>query len=316
MDPDPDVRMRSTAKRWLGIFRSAGSLWLEKNAFMHAGSLAFYTLFSLAPVVIIAVAIAGIFLGEEAARGEIVGQLQEYIGDEGAGAVETALADSRFETAGVFPTIAGILALIVGATTQFAQMQSSLNSIWGVKAKPERSGILVLLVTRLLSLTIVLSIGFILLVSFLLSIAVSAAIRIGADWIPFSGAVLTGADFLLSLVIVTLLFAMIFKVLPDVELEWSNVWAGALLTAFLFLVGRYGISFYLTYTAPDSTYGAAGSLVILLLWVYYSSLILLYGVAFTKARRLAMGRPIIPRKLAVRVREEVVETPEPAGVTG
>jgi membrane protein len=293
--------------RSLKIFVDAGGLWLERNAFMHAGSLAFYTLFSLAPVVIIAVAVAGILFGEEAARGEIVAQLEDFVGREGARAVEDAVSRSRIEVAGIIPTLAGLTALIVGATTVFAQMQISLNSIWGVVATPQRSGILVFLKNRILSLAIVLTIGFVLLVSLLLSVALRAVIRYAEYWIPLNGVVLTGADLLLSLVVITLLFAVIFKILPDVQIAWQDVWTGAAITAAMFIVGRHFIALYLSYTAPASTYGAAGSLVLVLLWVYYSSLILLFGAAFTKAKTLASGRRVIPGKMAVRVRREIVE---------
>jgi len=285
----------------------AGGLWLERNAFVHAGSLAFYTLFSLAPVVIIAVTVAGILFGEEAARGQIVAQLHEFVGVDAARAVEEAVARSRLEAAGFLPTLTGIVALIVGATTVFAQMQLSLNSIWGVAARPQRSGLVVLLKNRLLSLAIVLTIGFILLVSLLLSVVLRAIVRYADSWVPFPTAALTAAEFGLSLLVITILFAVIFKVLPDVRIDWRDVWTGAAITAALFTIGRYLIAAYLAYTAPASTYGAAGSLVLLLLWVYYSSLILLFGAAVTHARAVASGKPVTPRPMAVRVRQEIVE---------
>jgi membrane protein len=301
--------MNATFSRSWKIFAHAGGLWLERNAFTHAGSLAFYTLFSMAPIVIIAVAVAGILFGEEAARGEIVAQLEAFVGREGARAVEDAVSRSRIEVAGIFPTLAGVAALMVGATTVFAQMQTSLNSIWGVIAKPQRSGILVFLKSRILSLAIVLTIGFILLVSLLLSVALRAIIRYAEYWIPLHGALLTGAELLLSLVVITLLFAVIFKVLPDVHVAWQDVWTGAAITAAMFIVGRHLIALYLAYAAPGSTYGAAGSLVLILLWVYYSSLILLFGAAFTKARTLASGRRVVPGRMAVRVRQAIIEDP-------
>jgi membrane protein len=289
------------------IFVHAGGLWLEHNAFVHAGSLAFYTLFSLAPIVIIAVSVAGILFGEEAARGEIVAQLESLVGRDGARAVEDAVSRSRLEVAGLFPTIAGLAALVVGATTVFAQMQLSLNSIWGVATRPERSSLLVLLRTRLLSLAIVLTIGFVLLVSLLLSVALRAVIRYADSWIPLSGAVLTGAEVVLFFAVTTLLFAVIFKVLPDVLVAWADVWIGAASTAAMFMAGRHLIAVYLAYAAPESTYGAAGSLVLILLWVYYSSLILLFGAALTKARTLASHHRVVPTRVAVLVRQEIVD---------
>jgi membrane protein len=160
---------------------------------------------------------------------------------------------------------------------------------------------------RLLSLAIIVTIGFILLVSLLLNVALRAAIRYADGWIPVPPLLLTAVELLSSLGIITVLFAVIFKVLPDAVIDWRDVWVGAAITAALFVGGRYLIALYLTYAAPASTYGAAGSLVLILLWVYYSSLILFFGAALTKARVLASGRRIIPRPTAVRIREDIVE---------
>jgi membrane protein len=186
-------------------------------------------------------------------------------------------------------------------------MQISLNRIWGVVAKPRKSSILILLKNRLLSLAIILTIGFILLVSLLLNVALRAIVAYAESWVPIPPLLLSSIELVLSLVVITALFAVMFKVLPDVVVDWQDVWAGAAITAVLFIAGRYGIAFYLAYTAPASTYGAAGSLVLILLWVYYSSLILFFGAALTKARVLAAGKAVVPRALAVRVREEIVE---------
>jgi membrane protein len=268
----------------------------------------------MAPVVIIAVAVVGAVFGQEAARGEIVGQLASFIGPDAAEALEEAVARSRPEVAGLVPTLTGVAALLIGATTVFAQMQISLNRIWGVAAKPSKSGVLILLKNRLLSLAIILIVGFILLVSLLLNVALRSVIRYAESWIPVPPLLLTGAELVLSLVVVTVLFAVIFKVLPDAVVDWDDVWFGATVTAILFIAGRYVIAFYLAHAAPASTYGAAGSLVLILLWVYYSALILFFGAALTKARVLASGKPIVPRAMAVRIREEIVEEEAPAGL--
>jgi membrane protein len=285
----------------------AGGVWLERNAFVHAGSLAFYTLFSMAPIVIIAVSIAGAVFGEEAARGQIVAHLDDFVGRDAAQAVEDAVARSRPEIAGLLPTVTGFLALIVGATTVFAQMQISLNRIWGVVSRPQKSSLTILLKNRILSLAIILTIGFILLVSLLLNVALRAIIRYADAWAPVPPTLLTTAELLVSFGVITVLFAVIYKVLPDAVIDWQDVWIGASIAAALFIAGRYLIAVYLAYTAPASTYGAAGSLVLVLLWVYYSSLILFFGAALTKARVLASGKHVVPRATAVRVREEIVE---------
>lgn len=298
------------------ISRDAVQLWLDSNAFSHAAALAFYTLFSLAPVVIIAVTVIGLVFGEEAAKGQIVSQLQDIMGPPAARAVEQAVAQSRIETSGLLPTVLGIGALLAGATTVFGQMQLSLNAIWGVAARPQRSGLFMFLKSRLLSLTVVLGIGFVLLVSLLLGVVLRAVLHFAHEFVPAVVALLSGAELLVSLIVVTLLFATIFKVLPDVVLRWRDVFVGALVTALLFSIGRYGIAAYLAYTATASTYGAAGSVVLILLWVYYSSLILLLGAAFTRTHLAAQGRPLVPRHSAVRVRHELVTDAVPGPTRG
>jgi len=298
--------IKDGARHWWTITRNAVMLWLDCNAFSYAGSLAFYTLFSLAPVFIIAVAVIGVVFGEQAAQGQIVAQLQDLMGHDAAQAVERAVAQSRIQDSGLLPTLLGVAALIVGATTVFAQMQFSLNTIWGVAARPDRNSLFNFVKSRLLSLTVVLAIGFVLLVSLLLGVLLRALLNFSQQFVPAVAALMSGAELLLSWLAMSLLFCAIFKVLPDVLLRWRDVVAGALVTALLFSIGRYGIAAYLAYTATASTYGAAGSVVLILLWVYYSSLILLLGAAFTKTHLLARGLPIVPRNSAVLVRRELV----------
>nr|WP_163503259.1 YihY/virulence factor BrkB family protein [Halomonas socia] len=292
---------------WWQIVHGAIQLWLKRNAFSYAGSLAFYTLFSLAPTVIIAVTVIGVVLGEDAAQGQIVAQLQDTMGHDAATLVEQAVAQSRIEESGLLPTLLGVGALLVGATTVFAQMQFSLNTIWDVTAKPSGNSLLIFIKNRVLSLTVVLSIGFILLVSLVFGVALRAALNHAENLLPVLGVLVGGAEFLISLLMIAVLFTTIFKVLPDVVLRWKDVVVGAAVTAVLFALGRYAIAAYLAYTATASTYGAAGSVVVVLLWVYYSSLILLFGAAFTKCHLLARGRAIVPRNSAVVVRHEVDE---------
>lgn len=288
--------LKRTLVFWWNVVQDAVSLWLERNAFSYAGSLAFYTLFSLAPTIIIAVTVIGVVLGEDAAQGQIVAQLQGTLGAEAAQAVEQAVAQSRIEESGLLPTVLGVVALLVGATTVFAQMQFSLNTIWGVTAKPTSNSAFIFIKTRLLSLTVVLSIGFILLVSLVLGVFLRSMLHATSDLLPIATIVTTTAESLISLAMVTLLFATIFKVLPDVVLRWQDVLIGALVTAILFTIGRSLIAIYLAYTATASTYGAAGSVVMILLWVYYSSLILLFGASFTRSLLLRRGRPLVPQQ--------------------
>ncbi|OJA04489.1 YihY/virulence factor BrkB family protein [Halomonas sp. QHL1] len=298
--------IKSAAIFWWRVVQDATSLWLERNAFSYAGSLAFYTLFSLAPTIIIAVTVIGVVLGEEAAHGQIVAQLQGTLGMDAAVAIEQAVAQSRIEESGILPTLLGVGALVIGATTVFAQMQFSLNTIWGVTAKPTSNSALRFIKSRLLSLTVVLSIGFILMVSLVLGVVLRGMLQAADNLVPYASLLTTSVESLVSLGVVTLLFATIFKVLPDVVLRWQDVFIGAVVTAVLFTIGRSVIAIYLAYTATASTYGAAGSVVMILLWVYYSSLILLFGAAFTRSLLLRRGRPLIPRNSAVIVKREFV----------
>lgn len=292
---------------WLGVFAAAGKNWLDSQAFIYAAALAFFTVFSIAPVVIVAVTVVGLVLGERAAQGEIMTQLQDVIGPEAAEVVQTAVVNSQISEAGLLPSLIGIGAILLGATTVFAQMQQSLNAIWDVAARPSRNSVLLYLRNRLMSLTVVLAIGFILLVSLMLSVALRAVMTYAEQWLPLPEVLVLGLEIVLSLTVVTLLFAAMFRILPDVVLKWRDVLVGAGLTAVLFTLGRSAIAMYLANTATASTYGAAGSLVVLLLWVNYSSLILLYGAAFTRAHLEARGLPIRPRISAVRVHRELVD---------
>jgi len=282
------------------ILKAAATRWMDRDAFEQAGSLAFCTLFSLAPLVIIVVAIVGTVFGEDAASGQISAAISDLVGTQAATAVEEAVRSSRLEEAGLWPTLLGIGALVFGATTVFAQMQSSLNKFWGVRAKPARSGILTFITVRLLSLSMVLIIGFLMLTSFVVSVAITGIIEHARDWIPIPGFAVAAIDLVVSLGVTTVLFGMLFKILPDVIIRWADVWRGAFFTALLFAIGKYCISLYLTHVAPASTYGAAGSLVLVLLWVYYSSLILFFGTCLTISTIQVRGDAVNPKKTAVR----------------
>lgn len=299
--------LRIAAAGQLGTLKSAADYWLASEAFIYAAALAFFTAFSIAPVMIVAVAVVGLILGPRAAEGRLFEQLSDVVGPEAAGAVQTAVINSQIDHAGWWPTIAGLAAIVLGATTVFAQMQRSLNAIWGVTPRPDRAGVLRFVIARVLSLTVVLAIGFVLLVSLALSVVLRALIAFADQWLPVPGWTMIVAEFALSITVVTLLFAAIFKVLPDVVLSLRDVMLGGLVTALLFWVGRALIAMYLANTATASAYGAAGSLALLLLWVNYSSLILLFGAAYTRAHLEARGGRVRPRNGAVRVHRELVD---------
>ena len=202
---------------WQKVLQDSGKVWLEENAFSFAGALAFYTLFSLAPIVIIAVTVIGLVLGEEAAQGEIVAQFTDVMGAEAASVVERAVSQSRIEESGIWPTLLGVGALMLGATTVFGQMQYSLNSIWGVTANPNRNGLYMLAKKRLFSLTVVLSIGFVLLVSLMFGVALRAVLNFTAEFLPFVEILLGSAEFLVSLAILAILGTIVYPLIDNIS---------------------------------------------------------------------------------------------------
>lgn len=255
--------------------------WRADHASSMGGALAYYTLFSTAPVLIIAIAVAGFFFGEEAARGEILVQLRGLLGDDGAAAVQGLLESASRPTRGLVATLSSIVVLLVGATTVFAELQTDLDRIWKAPAAQRPGGLWGLLRSRLLSFGLVLALGFLLLVSLVLSAALSA---LGQWWgAYFEGwqHVLEALNFIVSLAIATGLFAMIYKLLPSVSITWRDVAIGAIVTALLFALGKTLIGFYIGRSSVASGFGAAGSFVVLLVWVYYSTQIFLLGAEFT-----------------------------------
>ncbi len=300
-------KIPAPVRHWLSILAAASRYWLASQAFIYAAALAFFTVFSIAPILVVIVTLVGLVIGERAVRGELFEQLEGTLGPEAAGVVQTAVINSQVDQSGIWPALIGIVATIVGATTVFAQMQLSLNQIWDVAPRPSRSSMWVFVKRRVLSLTIILAIGFTLLVSLILSVALRGVMAFAEEWLPVPGGTMVSMEIFLSLLVVTLLFAAIFKILPDVLLSWRDVLLGAFITALLFTVGRSLISIYLAYTATASAYGAAGSLALLLLWVNYSSMILLFGAAFTRAHLEGRGMPVLPKSTAVRVHRELID---------
>jgi len=277
--------------------------WTEDKASALAAALAYYSLFSLAPLVLIAVAVAGLVFGHQAAEGELYSQVAGLIGDASAKALQEIVARMNQEQGGgVVATIVGVATLLFGATGVFAQLQDSMNTIWKARS-PTTNGLLDFLRVRLLSFSMVLGIGFLLLVSLVLSAVLSALGDYLGTFLPGGAAVGHALNATVSLAVVTVLFAMIFKFLPDTRVAWKDVVLGALVTSFLFTIGKFAIGFYLAKASVASSYGAAGSVVILLLWVYYSALILYFGAEFTHvyamrhgSRRHATHTPVPDRR--------------------
>jgi membrane protein len=283
------------------VIKQTASDWLEDDASRLAASLAFYTLLSLAPLVIIAVAVAGVVLGPEAARGQIAGELSRVVGRDAARGLQAVVASAQSPASGTVGTIIGVITLFVGASGVFGELQYALNAIWEVRAKPGR-GILGEVKDRFFSFTMVLGVAFLLLVSLLLSTLLSAVGHSFAPLLPGGEIAWQLCNFGFSLALITGLFALIFKYVPDVEIAWADVWAGAAVTALLFTIGKSLLGIYLGKASIGSSYGAAGSLVVLIVWVYYSAQILFLGAEFTQVQAKRRGRNIRPSRRAVAFR--------------
>ncbi|MEX0885505.1 MAG: YihY/virulence factor BrkB family protein [Phycisphaeraceae bacterium] len=276
--------------------------FLEDQPFQLAGALSFYTLLSMAPLLMVVIGLAGLIFGEAAVRGELVGQIEELVGEDGAEAVQTILANAAPPEGAPLSMAIGIGLLLIGATTVFAQLQASLNQIWHVKASPRGNAIWALLRTRLLSLSMVIVIGFLLLVSLVISATLTALhTYVTGSLSAGEGILWRGVDIAVGLIVVSLLIAFMFKFLPDVRIAWRDVWFGAAVTAVLFSIGRYAIGLYLGQTGVASAYGAAGSLVVLLLWIYYSALIVFFGAEVTQVWARRMGKHIRPARYAIDI---------------
>jgi membrane protein len=264
------------------VLERAAIKWSADDCLTLGAALAYYTVFSLAPVLVIVIAVAGAVFGPEAAQGEIVGQIRGLVGEEGAAAIQSLIQSASRQGAGLRATTIGLLVLLFGSTSAFSQLQSALNTIWEVPPQAH-GGLWAMVRARFLSFAAVLGTGFLLSVSLVLSAAVAAFGRFGWGWMPGIGRVLELADFLGSLVVHTLLFAMIFKLLPDVAIRWRDVWLGAAVTAGLFSVGKLVIGLYLGTSELGAAYGAAGWVILVLAWVYYSAQIVLFGAELTRA---------------------------------
>ena len=269
------------SKEIFELLKETYNEWSEDKASRLAAALAYYTIFSIAPLLIIAIAVAGLVFGQEAARGQLDNQIQSLVGQQSAELIQTMVESASKPTSGIIATVLAIAAILFGASGLFGQLQDALNTIWEVEPKPGR-GILGIIKDRFLSFTMVLGIGFLLLVSLVLSALLSALDTYLTDLLPGSIYLLQILNFVISFGVITLLFAMIYKILPDVQIAWSDVWIGAAVTSLLFAVGKFLIGLYLGNSSAGSAYGAAGSLVILLLWIYYSAQILLFGAEFTQ----------------------------------
>ncbi len=286
--------------------------WWTDNVPRLGASLAYYTLFALAPILVVAISVAGLVFGADAVRGEVVGQIQGLVGRQGAEAVQSMIQGAAHRSASRLATVIGLVTAFLGATGAFIELQTALNAIWRVQPRPGVS-VLAFLKQRLISFGLVVGVGFLLLVSLIVSAALAAFNRYLGSLFPALTALWDASNVLVSLGVVTLLFAMVYQVLPDVRLRWRDVWVGALVTAGFFSIGKQVIGLYLGTSTLASTYGAAGSVVVLLVWVYYSSQVVLLGAEFTRFYVERFGGEPPPLKYAVKGPPPAQLTPAPNG---
>ena len=288
--------MQIRIKTVFQLLKEAFVEWQEDKVTLLAAALAYYTVFSITPLLVIAIAIAGSVFGQDAARGEIIGQLNSLVGEQGAQIIETGLANADQPKISSIASIISVIVLLVGASGVFAQLQEALNTVWDVKAKPRKGkgSIWEFIRKRLLSFGMVLAIGFLLLVSLITSAMLSGIGKLQINLLPGFTPIWQLLNFGVSFGFISLLFALIYKYLPDVKIRWKDVWVGAIITALLFTIGKFLIGLYLGHGSLGSAYGAAGSLIVFLAWVFYSAQILLFGAEFTQVYARKYGQKIRP----------------------
>lgn len=283
-----------------GVFKTAVKKWWDRDPFRESAVIAYNAIFSLPGLLVVVVTVAGYFFGAEAVSGRLHQQISEAMGPDTADQIREMLNAANKSKDSWWATVIGILVIIIGATGVFAHLQKSLNNIWEVKPSPKKSGILAYLRTRLFSFGLILSIAFLLLVSLVISSILSTI----SDWAVSNTSesliiLFKILNFVVSLIIITILFALMFKVLPDAKIKWSFVWVGAFVTALLFTLGKSGLGLYFGKADPGSGYGAAGSIILILLWVSYSSMIVFLGAEFTKVYSELFGE-VAPNENAVK----------------
>jgi membrane protein len=300
--------MKFTFKNIWSVLKQTFTDFAALGITRMAAALAYYTVFSIAPMLLVIITICSIFFGREAIEGRIYHQIASFVGSDAATQIQLLIKNAALSPHFTLASVIGVITLILSATGVFAEIQSSINTIWRLKANPKKGGIIKIVLTRLLSFSMIVSLGFILMVSLIVNAAMDALVDRLTQIFPGITIYLTYAiNIILTFITTSLLFAIIFKVLPDARIKFKDIRAGAFTTALLFMIGRAAIGFYLGHSKVSSTYGAAGSLVVILLWVYYSAIILYFGAAFTKAYVSRNGGNIYPNEYAVFVENIEVE---------
>lgn len=294
-------------KAHFNILKNSAMGFSSESCLKYSASLSYYTIFSMGPILVLMMSLAGIFLGEEAIEGKVFSEMRGLIGPDAARQVQDVIQNLSLSGHSNLTLVVSIVTLLIGATTVFGDIQHSINSIWHVRPNVKK-GWVKMIKDRLLSSSLVIGLGFLLVVTLVVNGAILAFTERLQRYFPDTTVfVLDAVNFLLSFGVVFLLFSVIFKVLPDVEIRWKTVWSGALFTAILFAFGRFLIGFYIGTTDTESTYGAAGSIVLILLWVYYIAAILYFGAVYTREYAAYKGVPIEPSEFAVHIEVKEVE---------
>lgn len=301
------VFSKTYLKKIWKILVATFSGFINDNGLKLSASLAYYTVFSMAPLLILVISLAGLFLGNDAATNRLYPQIAQYVGAQAATQIQEMLKGLALSGKTGIAVVIGVVTLLVGASSIFVEIQDSLNMIWRVKAKPKK-GWLKLLQNRFLSFSLIVSLGFLLLVSLVINFLMDALSKKLLHFLPYvTNLLIKGINLGITLIVISVLFGIIFKVLPDVKIRWKDVRSGAIFTALLFMLGQYGIGIYLQYAAQSSAYGAAGSIILLLLWIYYTAAILYIGAEFTQVYAEAIGCKIEPAEYAVHIMQTEVE---------
>jgi membrane protein len=301
------MEKKFSSKGVFGLLKDTFNGFVDNRVVKLSAALAYYTVFSLGPMIIMIVYVAGLLYGREAIQGTIFDELRGLVGAQPAEQIQEMIKNAALNQSGPIAATIGFITLIIGATSVFAEIQDSINMIWGLKPKPKK-GWLKMILNRLLSFSVIVSLGFILLVSLVLNGLIEALMqRLQARFPDTTVVVMYIINLIITFSVISALFAVIFKVLPDALIKWKDVIVGAMVTAVLFMIGKFGITFYIGQSDVGSTYGAAGSLVVLLVWVYYSAIILYFGAVFTKFYAAEYGYHIHPSHYAVWVKNVEVE---------
>ena len=305
--------MKLSPKDIWSILKQSFSDFIDNKVFKLSAALAFYTIFSLPAMLIIIISVSDLFYGRAAIEGTLYHQIAEFVGNDAAIQIQQTIRAAALSQSSYFATIVGIITLIFGATSVFSEIQDSINYIWKLKTKPRKGmGFLKLLFNRLLSFSLVVTLGFLLLVSLLINGLMDMLItRLTSMFPELTVVVVYAVNVIITFGITALLFALIFKILPDARIKWRHVRAGAFTTAILFMLGKFLIGYYLGHSRLSSTYGTAGSVIVMLLWVYYSAMILYFGAVFTHVFAAHSGSRIYPNSYAVWVQEIEVESVKP-----